>query len=235
MVKAKAKKETQSKLPLIISFSLAGTMVASYFIFPGLKEFVQEAVVVLSSEDEERTKAWVSQFGLWGPVVILFTMVIQMFLFIVPNLLLIMISILSYGPLWGSLIALGGVFLASTVGYLIGSKLSAVTVKKFVSAKTQRVLSEFIDEYGMKAIVAIRLSTFSNDGLSIVAGLLKMSYKRFIGATLMGITPLIIILAIYGRNGNIKKGLLWVGLILIVSLVIYIVVDKRRKKQIEGG
>jgi uncharacterized membrane protein YdjX (TVP38/TMEM64 family) len=82
----------------------------------------------------------------------------------------------------------------------------------------------------MKAIVVIRLSTFSNDGLSIVAGLLKMSYKRFILATLMGITPLIAIIAFFREKGQIERGLLWAGIILIGCLVLYIIIDKRRKK-----
>jgi uncharacterized membrane protein YdjX (TVP38/TMEM64 family) len=231
MVNGKAKQENKSKLPLIISFSLVGGIVASYFIFPGFHAFVHEAFDVLSSEDEARIKEWVSQYGMWGPAVIIFTMVIQMFLFIIPNILLIIIAILSYGPVWGSVIAWCGVFLASTVGFLIGSRLSPITVNKFVSANTQRVLSEFIEDYGMKAIVAIRLSTFSNDGLSIVAGLLKMSYKKFMIATLIGITPLIVILAIVRKNGDIKKTFLVIGAILIACLVLYIIIDKRRKKK----
>ena len=154
-----------------------------------------------------------------------------MFMFIVPNVVLIMISILSYGPVWGGMLAWLGVFLASSVGFFIGNKLSPVVVHKLVSAKTQEKLKEFIRAYGMKAIVVLRLSTLSNDGLSLVAGLLNMNYKRFITATLIGITPLVIMLAIFGRNGKIEKGLLWVGIVLVAGLVLYIWIDMRRKKQ----
>ena len=231
MVKSKAKQPITRKLPLIISILLVVVLVTSYFIFPSFREDVTEAFEVLTSEDEELIKNWVSQFGLWGPVVIISAMVFQMFLFIIPNILLIMICILSYGPLWGSLLAWFGVLLASTVGYMIGNKLSPVIVHRLVSAKTQRTLKEFIENYGMKAIVALRLSSFSNDGLSLVAGLLNMRYQRFITATLLGITPLISILAIFGHSGKIEKGLLWVGIILVVGLVIYIFWDKRRSQR----
>lgn len=231
MVKSKVSQEKQSNLPFIISFSIAGVLVASYFISPSFKEFINEAFDVLTSQDEDLVKEWVSQFKFWGPVVIILAMTVQMFMFIIPNILLIMISILSYGPIWGSIIAWVGIFLASTVGYLIGSKLSPVTIKKFVSVKIQHTLSGFIKDYGMKAIVVIRLSTFSNDGLSIVAGLLKMEYRRFIFATLIGITPLIAILAFFGKSGKIEKGLLWAGIGLIIGLVLYIIIDKRRKKR----
>ena len=229
-MKGKTKQQKQSGLPFVLSLSLVAVLVACYFFIPAFHDFIQEAIDVLTSDDEARVKEWVSHFGIWGPVVIIFTMVVQMFMFIVPNILLIIISIMSYGPIWGSLIAWVGIFLASSLGYFIGNKLSPVTVKRFVSGKVQRVLSEFIRDYGMKAIVVIRLSTFSNDGLSIVAGLLKMDYKRFILATLMGITPLIAIIAFFREKGQIEKGLLWAGIVLIGCLILYVIIDKRRKK-----
>ena len=231
MVKNKATDQNTSKLPLILSFSVIAALVASYFIFPSFKEGANEAFNVLTSKDEELINDWVKQFGVWGPVVILLAMVFQMFLFIIPNILLIMISILSYGPVWGALLAWFGVLLASTVGYFIGNKLSPMTVHKFVGQKTQKKLKEFITSYGMKAIIVLRLSTFSNDGLSLVAGLFNMEYKKFILATLIGITPLIALIAIVGRDGKIEKILLYMGIFLVICLVIYIVVDKRRSKK----
>jgi uncharacterized membrane protein YdjX (TVP38/TMEM64 family) len=229
--KSKVVHHRASKAPLILSLCLLSALVASYFIFPSFRAGVDEGFVALTSGDQERIRRWVSQFGAWGPIVIIVGMVGQMFLFIVPNILLIVISILSYGPIWGSLLAWFGIFLASTVGYLIGSKLSPVIVHRLVSPKTQHTLSDYIRRYGMKAIIIIRLSTFSNDGLSLVAGLLNMGYKRFMTATLLGITPLVAIISIFGRDGRIEKGLIWIGAALMIGLIIYITADIRRHKK----
>lgn len=220
-----------SKLPLVISLGLLGIAGLLYLIVPEFRQGIQEAYTILTSEDQERTREWVSQFGVWGPVVILAAMVLQMFLFIVPNILLILMCILSYGPVWGGLLAWSGIFLASTVGYFIGNKLSPVIVDKLVSAKTQEKLQDFIARYGMKAIFILRVSSLSNDGLSIVAGLLEMQYRRFITATLLGITPLIVVLAIFGHNGKVEKGLIWVGGFLLICLIVYIIIDKRKSKR----
>ena len=38
-------------------------LVASYFIFPGFQDGVNEAFVVITSEDDDRIKAWVKKFG----------------------------------------------------------------------------------------------------------------------------------------------------------------------------
>ena len=83
----------------------------------------------------------------------------------------------------------------------------------------------------MPGAVITRLSSLSNDWLSIVAGLLQMRYKSYILATLSGITPLIVLLAIYGNRGKILNALIWIAAVSLVLLAIYIVVDKRRKKQ----
>ena len=220
-----------SKLPLILSLSLLAVLVAMYFLSPGFQRSIQEAYEVLTSEDKERIREWVSQFGVWGPLVILVGMIVQMFLFIIPNILLILICILSYGPVWGALLAWFGIFLASTVGYFIGNKLSPVIVDRLVSEKTQEKLHEFIKQYGMKAIFVLRVSSLSNDGLSLVAGLLEMNYRRFITATMLGMTPLIAALAILGDMGKIEKGLIWIGGFLLVCLIVYIIIDQRRSKR----
>jgi uncharacterized membrane protein YdjX (TVP38/TMEM64 family) len=108
--------------------------------------------------------------------------------------------------------------------------LSPVTLQKFVSKKTQKKIGDFIQDYGMMAILLTRLSSFSNDALSFVAGLLGMRYKVYILSTLAGITPLVVTIAIYGRNGKIEKALIWVAAVSVVLLIAYIVIDKRRKK-----
>ena len=91
-----------------------------------------------------------------------------------------MIAIVSYGPVWGAVISFCGVFAASSLGYYIGTKLSRVTLSKFVSIENQKKIAEYIHDYGVGAIVITRLCSFSNDALSFVAGMLKMEYKKYI-------------------------------------------------------
>ncbi len=102
-------------------------------------------------------------------------MVVPMFLFVVPNVFLMMVAIISYGPAWGAVISFLGVFSSSSVGYMIGKYLGPLTVRKLMSDKVQKKTSEFIKNYGVVAIAITRISSLSNDSLSIVAGLLKMS------------------------------------------------------------
>jgi uncharacterized membrane protein YdjX (TVP38/TMEM64 family) len=68
-----------------------------------------------------------------------------------------------------------------------------------------------------------------------VAGLLKTDYKKYILATMGGFTPLIVILALFGNNGRILNGLVWIGVISLVLLVVYIIIDRKRKRKKETG
>jgi uncharacterized membrane protein YdjX (TVP38/TMEM64 family) len=226
-------KESRGKLPLIV-LSVIIILVACYFIFPGFKNGVNEIVNVLINKDEEEIEVWVEKFGIAGPLVLILIMVIQMFLFVVPNVLVMVISIVIYGPVWGSLISLVGVFCSSSLGYVLGRYLGPITVNKLIKVNTQNKIRAFIERYGVGAIAITRLAPLSNDSLSIVAGLLKMSYRKYILATLAGIIPLIVLLAIYGKNGRIERALIWIAAISLVVLVAYIFIDKKKKATVRS-
>ena len=221
--------EKPGKLPLVIALSIVLILAACYFIFPAFKNGVNEIFHILVSKDDKKIEAWVEKFGMAGPLVLILIMIVQMFLFVVPNILVMVISIVVYGPVWGSIISLIGVFCSSSLGYLLGRYLGPVTVNKLIKTETQVKISDFIEHYGVGAIAITRLASLSNDSLSIVAGLLKMSYRKYILATLAGIIPLIVLLALYGRNGRIERALIWIAGISLLLLIVYIIIDKKRK------
>lgn len=227
----RAARTKTSKAPLLTALSVLAVLAACYWLIPPFQKGINEAYEVLTSEDEKRIRKWVSQFGMAGPIMLVLLMVVQMFLFVVPNVLVMIIAITCYGPVWGGLISLLGVFASSSLGYLIGRHLSLAFVHKLVSIKTQERIAAFIKAYGVPAIAITRLSSLSNDSLSIVVGILRMDYWKYILATMGGITPLIVLLAIYGGNGKIEEALIWIAGISLVLLIIYIFLDKRRKKR----
>ncbi|WEK37992.1 MAG: VTT domain-containing protein [Candidatus Pseudobacter hemicellulosilyticus] len=224
-----------SKAPIWIVLGMLALLGLSYWLLPGFRHGLQQAVDVLTSDDKERIQTWVSQFGIMGPILLVIVMMFQMFLFVVPNVLVMMIAITSYGPVWGSVISFVGVFASSSLGYLIGRYLSRSLVNRFVPIKTQDKVAAFLKRYGVPAIAITRLSSLSNDSLSFVAGILKMNYRKYILATMGGITPLIVLLAIYGKNGRIEKALFWIAGFSLVTLAAYIIIDKRRQKKAAAG
>ena len=225
-----SKKKNSHNILFWISLALLAGLVASYFIFHDFKHGVDEAYNVITSEDNDRINAWVKQFGALGPIILIVAMTAQMFLFVIPNLLLFIIATLCYGPIWGSLICLSGVFISSSFGYLIGKKLGPGAIDRFVSEKAQERISNFVKRYGAKAVGILRLSSLASDGLGFVAGMLEMEYKKFIVATMSGIFPVVLLIAIFGNNGKIETALIWLAAISVGALIMYIILDKKRRK-----
>jgi uncharacterized membrane protein YdjX (TVP38/TMEM64 family) len=223
---------TKSKLPLYISIALVLGIVTSYFLIPEVKEFLDEAWSVLTSDDEERVQKWVSGFGWLGPIVLVLAMIAQMFLLVVPSILLMVVSVLAYGPIWGSVIIIASVYAASTVGYFIGSYFGDTIVKRIIGKKSEKKVASFLDDYGFWAVIVTRLNPFlSNDAISFVGGLLRMGYWKFMGATLVGIAPLTAFIAIFGKSiDELKMGLLWGSVISLLAFGAYIWWDKKHKK-----
>lgn len=221
----------KSKAPLYISVVIVLSLFAAYHFVPGVQNFFDEAWNTLTSGDEQRIEDWVSQFGWIGPFVIILAMVLQMFLLVIPTIALMVVSILAYGPVWGTLIVLAAVFAASSVGYAIGSYFGPVIVEKLIGIKSEKKISQFIEDYGFWAVIITRLNPMlSNDAISFVAGILRMGYWKFIGATLVGISPLTIYIAIVGRsNETLINGLIWGSVISLILFGLYVYWDKKMR------
>ncbi len=222
----------QSKAPLTISVIIIAGLILAYFFIPEFQRFLNEAWNVLTSNDEKRIKPWVDEFGWLGPLVIILAMILQMFLLVLPSLAFMVVSILAYGPIWGSLIILLAIFSASSVGYSIGRYFGPVIVQKLIGNKTEKKIGDFLDDYGFWAVIITRLNPIlSNDAISFVAGVLKMNYWRFIGATMAGISPLILFIAVLGESTDgLKTGLLWGSIISLILFIGYVWWDRNRRK-----
>ena len=221
----------QNKIPIYISLILLIIILASYFLIPEVKKFINEAWEVLTSNEQQRIQNWVEQFGWWGPIVIIATMLAQMFLIIIPSVALMVVSILAYGPIWGGILVLIAVFVASSVAYIIGNYFGSAIIVKLIGEKSSEKTTQFIENYGFWAVVITRINPFlSNDAISFVGGILKMNYGKFIAGTLLGITPLTVLIAIMGENtDSLKTGLFWGSLVSLVIFGLYIYWDKKRK------
>lgn len=220
----------KSKAPLYISLAIVLGLILAYFFIPSVGDFLNNAWDVLTSNDEDKIKTWVDQFGWIGPFVLILTMVIQMFLLVIPSLLLMVVSILAYGPVWGSLIVLTAIATASTVGYSIGRYFGPVIVERLIGHGSEKKISNFLDDYGFWAVIVTRLNPIlSNDAISFVAGILKMGYWKFLGATLVGISPLIIFIAVLGRSTDgLKTGLIWGSIVSLILFIAYVWWDRKK-------
>lgn len=226
------KEEHKSKASLIISCVVILVILLSYFFIPSVNGALKEAFNVLTSDDTAKIENWVGQFGIWGPIVIILIMVIQLFLIVIPSVIIMIIAVLAYGPLVGSFITLIGILISSSVGYKLGDYLGDVTIEKFLGKKTLQKIESYVKNYGIWTIILVRVSPFlSHDGISFVSGVVEMSYRKFITATFFGSLPLILLIAIFGESFNkLKPGLIIGSVLSIIVFILYIIIDKKRNK-----
>lgn len=222
----------KSRKPLYISIFIISALVLGYFFIPGVRSWLDEAWSVLTSGDEALIHDWVDGFGWFGPILIIIAMVAQMFLIVIPSWLLMLVSILAYGSVWGSVIVFIAIFTASSVGYFIGRYFGPALVGRLLGPKTEDKIADFLEQYGIWAIVITRLNPLlSNDAISFMAGILRMGYWKFIAATLAGIAPLVLYIAILGQlSGGFKTGLIWGSVVSLVLFIGYVWWDKNRRK-----
>jgi uncharacterized membrane protein YdjX (TVP38/TMEM64 family) len=228
-------KETeQSKIPLFLSLGLLTCLIGAYFISSDYKEFIDTAWSTLTSGDQEKIEQWVSKFGFWGPLFIILIMILQMFLFVLPSWGLMVVSVLAYGPVWGAILSISAVAVASTIGYFLGKYFSELFIVKLIGKKTERKLELYLEEYGSKAVFIFRLAPMlSNDAISFVAGVGGMSYGKFITATLAGIGPLAILIAIFSESADkLQTFLIWASGISLVLFVIYVIWDRKKQTKL---
>ncbi|MEG9328151.1 VTT domain-containing protein [Salinimicrobium catena] len=224
-----AKSFFEKYIGFIISGVLLAGLVVLYFVHPEFQEQVKEIWKVLMSEDEEYIQEYVERFGMWGPIAIIVFIVMQMFLIIFPSWLPIIVGVMAYGFWWGILINLIGVGIASTIGYFIGGKLKSI----FFSKKKLKKMDFWISNYGFGTVILFRVSPFfSNDGISFLAGIFRMDFKKFMLATYCGMIPLSLAVAYFSKDlDRLENGLYWIGGIGAVLYAAYIYLDHKKRKK----
>lgn len=215
----------------LLPLGILGALVATFAAVPGAREFAHEAYDVLGSGDRARTERWVRTFGAWGPVAVLALLIGQTLVPVIPSVLLMVVAVLAYGPLWGGALTFVGLLLAASVAWGLGRALGPCTVRKIVGAGTERRVEALVERYGAGAIVVARLSpVVSTDAVSFVAGLVGMGFPRFILATGAGTLPLTALIAWLGDGvDRMRTGLAWVSAVSVLAFVLYIIWDRRRR------
>jgi uncharacterized membrane protein YdjX (TVP38/TMEM64 family) len=219
--------------PLLFTLLLLAGLLAAYFAFPSLQQELRRAFELARAGKGEALARWFQQFGIWGPVGIVVFMIAQMFLIIVPSWLLMIVANIGYGAVWGVVISVLAVSAASTIGYLLGRFFSQAVVGRLFSRDQERKMEQLVRRYGFGIVVLFRLSPLlSTDGISIVAGVLRMPYWRYLLATLLGITPLAMAIAYFAQDlDKLKSGLYWLGGAGLLLYGLYVWLDYRRRSQ----
>ncbi|MDP6546526.1 MAG: VTT domain-containing protein [Phycisphaerae bacterium] len=136
-----------------------------------------------------------------------------------------------YGTIIGGLIATIGSILAGLCAYGL-SRLLGVKAARFLAGESELAdLQRFFDSWGAAGIIASRALPVVPEVMTILAGLAKMHFGRFMLALSLGSIPVGFALAWVGQTTGISSSLLLVlTLVPAVGWCIYVVATTRRRR-----
>jgi len=151
-------------------------------------------------ENQDAIQATITKAGLFGPLLIIILIAAAIIISPIPSAPIALVSGLLYGHLLGTVYIVAGALLGAVLAFMISRKLGY----DYVSKKWHnRIPNAIVGSQNTLMIIVFvtRLAPFiSFDVISYAAGLTKLTFWRFLIATLMGIIPISFVLAHLGSE-----------------------------------
>lgn len=220
-----------SKIKIIVLL----VVVAVFAIVEPLRNWVIDAVKLLSKVDVEAIKEYILSFGLWAPVISFLLMVLQSVAAPLPAFLITFANASLFGWVKGAALSWSSAMVGAMLCFGISRIYGRNTVEKLTSRFALEETDKFFDRYGNYAVLIARLLPFiSFDIVSYAAGLTSMGVWSFIWATGLGQLPATLVYSYVGGmlTGGTKTfvtGLLLVFAFATLMFLIKKVVEDRKK------
>ena len=222
----------------LVRITLVIVALGSYFLIPGLKQEINIAATILANADIKGMQEYLRGFGIWGPIVSMFLMVLQALAAPLPAFVITFANAWIWGWAWGALISWIGAMIAAVICFYLAKWFGRPAITKMVGGKPLAMTDKFFTRYGKYAVLIARLvPVVSFDLISYAAGLTTMTFWQFVWATGLGQLPATIVYSFLGENitSSAKFGFFIftaVASLLILSLVIK---NRMEKRLLEEG
>ena len=209
-------------LGLILALAIAVLAVAS-----GVVGFALDWGQALSIENLVDTfRSW----GIWGVLASIGLMVVHSFV-LFPAELLACANGMIYGAVWGTVITWTGAMLGAVVAFGLARRLGRPFVERMVAKRDWEVLDDWAARNGWRvALISRFIPVIAFNLINYAAGLIRLSWWRFIWTTGLGILPLTILMVVMGDNIESLGWESWL-LLLIGCLILWFVVCPQLKKR----
>ena len=174
--------------------------------------------------------------GVWGPIVGCFFILIESMVPILPLFVFITLNFLAFGNILGFIIS----WIFTCIGCFISFLLFRCRVQTWLFKRIKK--KEIISEHTIDVITNLKFEQLTTIIaipftpaflVNIVAGLSKMSYKKFLGALLVGKVFLVYFWGFVGVSliESIKNPiyLIRVGILLVIAYALSKIINKKFK------
>ena len=194
---------------------------------------VRNGVAILASGDVGGLGDYILSFGAWAPVASTLLMVLQSLAAPLPSFVVTFANGLAFGTFWGWALSLFGHTLAAAVCFWLARALGRVPVEVIVGKAGLQSADRWFARWGLYAVVVARLVPgISFDVISYAAGITRMSFRRFLGATALGVFPQTFVYSYLGHRApeHVRLFLLSSAVIIAGVLVAALIRRTRRGK-----
>jgi len=158
-------------------------------------------------------------YGLWGPAVLFVLFIIQTFVAFIPGQALMVASGYIYGFAGGILITWISLVLGGQAAFWLARRFGRPFAEKWVSVRVLDRWDKSAAGQGVGFyIVTLVMPFFPNDAMCYVAGLGKMTFRRFFIANMVGRGIASFLTVIVGAFSEQIPGLLLAAIICFIVL-----------------
>ena len=188
-----------SRASLLNGITIIGMILTFIFIIYGIKNHL------FSSQDS--LKQFLEFFGIWAPIIFILFQIVQVIFPILPGSIGCIAGIIFWGPVVGTIYNYIGICLGSFAAFYLSRKLGSDFVKSITKHKLfgkYKYLIEENSKFDKWFAMAIFFPLAPDDFLCYLAGLTKITYRKFAKIILLG-KPFGIIAYSFGLNFIVTK------------------------------
>lgn len=172
------KKNAKSIIHILSACGMVATLVAMYLAY--------EQGLFTSAE---KLKDFLDAFGIWGPISFILLQLIQVVIPIIPGGITCVAGIIIFGPFWGFIYNYIGIILGSIINFALARYYGQTLIRTLVSDKVYTKYASWLEEgahFDKLFALAIFFPVAPDDFLCMLAGLTRMTYKKFTTIILLG-------------------------------------------------
>lgn len=187
--------------------------------------------------DKSALYEWIIRLGAWGPLIIIFLMMLAILISPIPSAPIALAAGAAYGHGWGTLYVLLGAEAGALAAFGVARLVGHEAVHRWFGDRLSVGL--FGSQNALMAIVFVSraLPFMSFDMVSYAAGLTVLSAWRFAIATLAGVAPISFLLAHFGsematgETNRILLSALALGGLTLIPVVVELVRERIARRR----
>jgi len=216
---------------LVLSIAVLALLLGG-LIWGALQHSEVCAVCFVKSLNPEVIRHFIEGFGSWAIVVYVLLYTVNTLTLIPPIAFMSLSAGALFGPVWGTVALTLGAFCGTTTTFIVSRFFGGKLVDKFVKGKAADFNAK-LSKKGFVVLLPLRLIGFPPyEFVNYASGLSKISYKDYIAATMLGMSPAIIIQVLLSdrlANFSWQDPVLYVVVLLFIGMGV--ITGKIIKKQ----